>query len=52
MRSQALSPNEVVLSSGNARTCYYLHWLCALVRRHEVTIISGALLPLCEAACL
>ncbi|KAI3434980.1 hypothetical protein D9Q98_003032 [Chlorella vulgaris] len=40
MRSQALSPNEVVLSSGNARTCYYLHWLCALVRRHEVTIIS------------
>ncbi|KAL4854581.1 4-substituted benzoates-glutamate ligase [Chlorella vulgaris] len=40
MRLQALSPSQVVLSSGNARTCYYLHWLCALVRRHEVTIIS------------
>jgi hypothetical protein len=50
MRTGGLSPVEVVLSSGDARTCYYLHWLCALARRAEVTAISGALLSWPSAA--
>jgi hypothetical protein len=31
----------VASASGSVRTCYYLHWLCALARREEVSTISG-----------
>jgi hypothetical protein len=35
------SPKEVIIA-GDAATCYYLHWLCAMLCRQEITVLSGA----------
>jgi len=42
--ASALSPPQVALV-GHTHTCYYLHLLCALASRQEVTALSGEVAP-------
>jgi hypothetical protein len=42
LAASSISPLSVITASGSVRTCYYLHWLCALAQRDRVSSVTGA----------